>query len=305
MAKSSALGSSFYVGVYDLSGDTGAIGGLNSMQAVQNTSSIQTRGTERIGLRRDGSISYTAFWNPASGQAVPVLADLPTAAQVTCVKGPGGLGAYAASLRAVKTTFSAALGQDGTLGVTGEALGSRGQPLEWGRMLTADKQTITATQLVAAWQATHDYALNDLVQPTVPNGHFYKVTADAGSSAGSEPTWPTNGTTVVDDGITWTDQGLVPNGIDRGAGTASDHGAAAYLHVFSIGSGSATITIQDSSDRVAWADVPAAVFTAITAATTQRVATSTTENVKRYVRAYPTGSFTTLVAAINFVPYTR
>ena len=61
------------------------------------------------------------------------------------------------------------------------------------------------------WQATHDYAIDTLVRPTASNanGHYYKVTTDAGSSAGTEPTWPTgSGATVVDGGITWTEQGI-------------------------------------------------------------------------------------------------
>lgn len=63
----------------------------------------------------------------------------------------------------------------------------------------------------AIWQATHDYSVDDLVRPTGANanGHWYKCTTDTGSSAGSEPTWPTgSGATVVDGGITWTEQGI-------------------------------------------------------------------------------------------------
>lgn len=57
----------------------------------------------------------------------------------------------------------------------------------------------------ANWQASFNYALNDVCKPTVYNGFYYKVTTDAGSSGGSQPTWPTTpGTTVVDGGITWT-----------------------------------------------------------------------------------------------------
>jgi hypothetical protein len=63
----------------------------------------------------------------------------------------------------------------------------------------------TAGSTAATWQATHDYASGDLVVPTTPNGYYYEATTDAGSSNGSEPTWPTAvGDTVVDDGITWT-----------------------------------------------------------------------------------------------------
>lgn len=304
MTKRSALGSGFFVGTKDISGDVGALTGMEIMQALQDVSGIDVEGTERIGLRLDGRIGYAAFWNPATSRSVEVLSELAQAQITYC--GPGtGLGRYGWSLIAYKATFSSANGQDGSLGMTGEAQASGGVALEAGRMLTTGKQTFAATQAVAAWQALHDYALNDLVQPTTANGHYYKATADAGSSDASEPTWPTNGSTVVDDGITWTDQGLLPNGLDRGVGTASDFGLAAYLHVFSIGSGSATLKLQDSSDRIAWDDIPAAAFTAVTAATTERIVTSPTENVKRYVRLYATGTFVNLVAAVHFVPYSQ
>lgn len=56
------------------------------------------------------------------------------------------------------------------------------------------------------WQATHDYALDALVNPaSTPTGLRYRVTTVAGSSGGGEPTWPTTaGGTVVDGGLTWT-----------------------------------------------------------------------------------------------------
>lgn len=49
-----------------------------------------------------------------------------------------------------------------------------------------------------AWSGSASYSLGDLVAPTTPNGYIYKVTV-AGTSAGTEPTWPTSfGTTVTD-----------------------------------------------------------------------------------------------------------
>lgn len=63
-----------------------------------------------------------------------------------------------------------------------------------------------------AWQATHSFAANALIQPTAghANGRFYKCTAGGGgNSGGTEPTWPTvTGNTVTDGALTWTDQGL-------------------------------------------------------------------------------------------------
>ena len=58
---------------------------------------------------------------------------------------------------------------------------------------------------LSAWVLNTDYSAGDKVIPTIVNGYYYEVTTDAGSSSGSEPTWPTTiGNTVVDGGITWT-----------------------------------------------------------------------------------------------------
>lgn len=300
MAKRSVLGGGFYVGSADISGDIGAIQSAASTRALQDVSGINVSGTERIVLRSDGEISYAAFWNAAAAAAVDTL-QLAENVLVTFADG-GELGSYACTLEANKVNFSTVSGQDGSLGITGQALGSRGTRLEWGQLLSIGKQTIASTQAISAWVAATNYSINDLVVPTVANGHYYKVTTDAGSShATDEPVWPTNGSTVVDQGITWTDQGLLPNGIDGLASTS--FGLAAYLHVFSIGSGSATVTIQDSANRIAWANVTGGAFTAVTGVTTQRIQTATNGTVRRYVRVNVTGIFTNLVAVVNFVRY--
>lgn len=78
---------------------------------------------------------------------------------------------------------------------------------------TADEQNACSAQPAtyyegcdpAAWVTVTNYAVGDVVRPTTRNGYVYEATADAGSSGGSEPTWPTTpGNTVVDGGITWT-----------------------------------------------------------------------------------------------------
>lgn len=61
-----------------------------------------------------------------------------------------------------------------------------------------------------AWVASTNYAIGNIVRPTVPNGYRYEATADTGSAGGSEPAWPTTvGATVVDSGITWTCRSFV------------------------------------------------------------------------------------------------
>lgn len=78
-------------------------------------------------------------------------------------------------------------------------------------------------------------------------------------------------------------------------------GAQAYLHVFAFTGTDVTVTIQDSADNVSFNDVIS--FTATTAVGKQRIATSTTENLARYVRAITTTSagFTSVSFAVNLV----
>ena len=65
---------------------------------------------------------------------------------------------------------------------------------------------LTATHgVTASWAQSTAYSLGDKILDT---GHVYVVTV-AGTSGGSEPTWPTNGSTVVDGGVTWDDLGVV------------------------------------------------------------------------------------------------
>lgn len=58
------------------------------------------------------------------------------------------------------------------------------------------------------WAATTAITLGAFCVPTVANDHFYKCTA-AGSTGGSAPTFPTDGTTVVDGTVTWQDMGTI------------------------------------------------------------------------------------------------
>jgi prepilin-type N-terminal cleavage/methylation domain-containing protein len=60
------------------------------------------------------------------------------------------------------------------------------------------------------WHGLTVYSIDDFVSPTTKNGHRYKCTT-AGTSAASEPTWPTTKAgTVVDGSVTWTENGKLP-----------------------------------------------------------------------------------------------
>ena len=75
-----------------------------------------------------------------------------------------------------------------------------GQPLKLA-LLTS------AYHPVKAWLPATAYSVGDYAQPTTPNSHYYVCTV-AGTSDAAEPvSWPTDGSTVSDNDVTWDDTG--------------------------------------------------------------------------------------------------
>lgn len=95
------------------------------------------------------------------------------------------------------------------------------------------------------------------------------------------------------------------NGTSVDGTASSSFGAAAYLQVFSVASGTATFAVQDSPDNVTFTNVTGLVFTGATGATTQRLQTAAGATVARYVRVQGTGVHGAAVIAVNFVRYTE
>lgn len=92
--------------------------------------------------------------------------------------------------------------------------------------------------------------------------------------------------------------------IDLGA-TSTLFGAAAYLHVLSVASGTATFTVQDSADNVTFAAITGLAFTGATGPTSQRLQTAAGATIRRYVRVQGTGVHGAAVVVVNFVRYTE
>src|SRR3990167_5028878 len=94
------------------------------------------------------------------------------------------------------------------------------------------------------------------------------------------------------------------NGTSVNLGSTSTlFGAAGYLHVFSLGSGTPTVTIADSANDSTFTPITGMAFAAITAPTKERIQSATDATIRQYVRVQPTGTYTHLICAVNFVRY--
>src|SRR5581483_1881069 len=76
--------------------------------------------------------------------------------------------------------------------------------------------SVTGSLSYPTWQATHAYSLGAIIVPTTSNGHAY-ICIVAGTSAGSQPTFPTTPQgTVNDGGVVWQEYGSsLPTGITK------------------------------------------------------------------------------------------
>ncbi|MFB4312935.1 hypothetical protein [Actinomadura sp. 21ATH] len=153
MAKQSGLGDNFYLGGYDLSGDVGALGRIaGGLAGTQDVTGINAHAFERTGLRRDGGIDWTSFFNPERASDDPpntedrahaVLSTLPTTDRtITYCRGTA-LGSPAASLIGKQLSYDPTMAADGSLTIAVQSV-PNGYGLEWGRLLTAGPRTDTA-----------------------------------------------------------------------------------------------------------------------------------------------------------------
>jgi hypothetical protein len=91
------------------------------------------------------------------------------------------------------------------------------------------------------------------------------------------------------------------NGSSIDTAASADFGAQAYLQVFAVTGTSVTCTIEDSANDSAFTAVAGLAFTAATGVTTQRLATSNTATIRRYLRVATTGTFSNAVFNLMIV----
>lgn len=141
MTKQSGLGAGLLVGGYDISGDIGNLNRIASPRSVLDVTDITQEAFERRLALKDGGIDFTAYFNPATGRAHPVLSALPrTDAGVMYLHRRNTQGTVAACMVGKQINYDGNREQSGayTLGVSTVA---NGYGLEWADLLTTGLET--------------------------------------------------------------------------------------------------------------------------------------------------------------------
>jgi hypothetical protein len=172
MTKSSGLGDNFYCGGFNVSGDIGSINKIAGPMKPIEVTAIDKSAMERIGGLRDGSMSWSAFFNTFAGQAHPVLSALPRTDVVATYCRGTTLGDPCASMVAKQLNYDGNRAASGefTFSVDAEA---NAYGLEWGRQLTAGLRTDTA--------ATNGTGIDTTASASFGGQAYLQVTAFTGT----------------------------------------------------------------------------------------------------------------------------
>lgn len=145
--KITGLGSQFFIGGFDLSGDVSAIDQATGGNKPLDVTGIKSLAHERLGGERDGTLDFSVFFDTAATGEHAALSGLPTADTIGSFFAPNAsfaqaIGNPACSINAKQVNYDWVRGADGSL--TGKvSLLANGFGLEWGEALTAGLRTDT------------------------------------------------------------------------------------------------------------------------------------------------------------------
>jgi hypothetical protein len=143
MAKQAGMGDRLFVAGFDISGDIGSLGKIQGGNSPLDVTGIDKSAMERVGGRRDGSIDFTAYFNPAANQGHDRLKLLPTTDVILTYCRGTTLGNPAAALVAKQVNYDGKREDSGALTFDVSAV-ANGFGLEWGTQLTAGRRVDSA-----------------------------------------------------------------------------------------------------------------------------------------------------------------
>lgn len=149
MAKKSGLGDQLFLDGYDISGDVGSIDTLASPMEPFPATGINKGAMERIVGRRDGTLEFATWFNPAPAQTFQRLKLLPQANVVATYFNGSAIGNQGAGILAKQANYDLSRGDDGAITFSCSLTGSD-YGLNWGEQLTPGKATLGAAGAGAA-----------------------------------------------------------------------------------------------------------------------------------------------------------
>lgn len=135
------MGANFYAGGVDVSGDIGQVNSLSTPLSVGDVTGIDKFAMERIGLKKDGALQATTWWNTARVHAV--LSLLPTTDVTFSYYQGTAIGNDSFNMVAKQLNYDPTRAADGMLTTTFSAQ-ANGFGGEWGVQLTAGMRTDVA-----------------------------------------------------------------------------------------------------------------------------------------------------------------
>jgi hypothetical protein len=243
VAKTSGLGDNFFIGGYDLSGDTNSLGNIGGGNKPIVVTAINKLAFERLGGVRDGAMAFTSYFNTAAGHAHPVLSALPTADTIGMYCQGTLLGNPCASVNAKQVGYDGNRTQAGDF-TFASTLQSNGYGLEWGRQLTAGLRTDTA--------ATNGTAIDTVASAAFGAQAYLQVNAFAGTDVTVKIQDSADNSSFADvTGLTFTQITAAP-GVQRLA-TASGATIRQYVRAVTVTTGgfvSCTFAVQLTKNEV-------------------------------------------------------
>jgi hypothetical protein len=150
MAKGAALGARFVIDGYPISNDVGSVSQIACPQGQFNVTGLDKTAHERIGLLRDGAISFEPFFgNTDTTGSHDVLKTLPTTDRAITFAVSNAVGAAAVSIVGKEVNYDGNRAADGSLMFASNMVGN-GYGMEWGKLLTNGIVTSTAAENLAS-----------------------------------------------------------------------------------------------------------------------------------------------------------
>jgi hypothetical protein len=148
VAKQTGIGGRLWVGSSDISGDVGAITGLNQSRAQIDVTGIDKQFMERLPGLGDGSIEWSGFYNNTGAHAA--LSGMGTANQTVTAAFGTAAGATAFSLSGAQATYNVSRSADGALAHTSNFNSRSGFGLEHG-VLQIGGASASGTGVAVDW----------------------------------------------------------------------------------------------------------------------------------------------------------